>query len=133
MPTPSPPLTKDVAALAAVLATSGVTHLVRPEVFEGMVPRALPATRELVYASGVVELLCAAGLVTPSTRRAAGWCSAALLVAVFPANVQMSVTHARRAARRGDPASRAGFAATLARLPFQLPLIRTALRAAGRS
>ena len=133
MPTPSPPLTKDVAALAAVLATSGVTHLVRPEVFEGMVPRALPATRELVYASGVVELLCAAGLVTPSTRRAAGWCSAVLLVAVFPANVQMSVTHARRAARRGDPASRAGFAATLARLPLQLPLIRTALRAAGRS
>ncbi|MEO7423261.1 MAG: DoxX family protein [Ornithinibacter sp.] len=133
MPTPTPPLTKDIAALAAVLATSGVTHLVRPKAFLGMVPRALPARRELVYASGVVELLCAAGLVTPSTRRAAGWCSAALLVAVWPANVQMSVTQAHRAARRGDPASRAGFAATLARLPLQLPLIRTALRAAGRT
>ncbi|MEO5608091.1 MAG: DoxX family protein [Ornithinibacter sp.] len=132
MPTSAPPLTKDIAALAAVLATSGMTHLVRPEAFEGMVPRALPATRELVYASGVVELLCAAGLVAPSTRRAAGWCSAALLVAVWPANVQMSVTHARRASRRGDTASKVGFAATLARLPLQLPLIRTALRAAGR-
>lgn len=133
MPSPAPPLTKDIAALAAVLATSGLTHLVRPEVFEGIVPLALPARRELVYVSGVLELLCAAGLVTPRTRKAAGWGSAALLVAVWPANVQMSVTQARRAARRGDTASRAGFAATLVRLPLQLPLIRTALRATGRS
>lgn len=133
MPTPAPSLTKDTAALAVVLATSGVTHLVRPEVFEGIVPRALPARRELVLVSGVVELICAAGLLAPSTRKAAGWGSAALLVAVWPANLQMSVTHGRRAARRGDPASRAGFAATLARLPLQLPLIRTALRAAGRT
>ncbi len=132
MPTTAPPLTKDVAALAAVLATSGVIHLVRPDVFEGIVPRALPAPRELVYLSGVVELLCAAGLVAPGTRRAAGWGSAALLVAVWPANVQMTLTHGRRAARRGDASSRASFAATLARLPLQLPLIRTALRAAGR-
>lgn len=132
MPTPVPPLTKDIAALAAVLATSGVTHLVRPEVFEGIVPRALPARREIVYVSGVVELVCAVGLVAPSTRRAAGWVSAGLLLAVWPANVQMSVTHGRRAARRGDAVSRASFAATIARLPLQLPLIRAALRAARR-
>ncbi len=62
----------------------------------------------------------------------AGWGSAALLVGVFPANVQMSVDHGRRAARRGDTPSRATFAATLARLPLQWPMVRTALRAAGR-
>ena len=107
-------------------------HLVRPEVFEGIVPRMLPNRRALVYVSGVAELLCAAGLLVPATRRPAGYASAALLVAVFPANVQMSVAHGRRAQRRGDPASRASFAATLARLPLQVPMIRTALRAAGR-
>ena len=131
MPTPSPPLTKDIAALAAVLATSGVTHLVRPEVFEGMVPRALPATRGLVYASGVVELLCAAGLVTPSTRRAAGWCSAVLLVAVFPANVQMAVDAWQdwSAGEVGTPYA----VATLLRLPLQLPLIWWAWRVTRRN
>jgi uncharacterized membrane protein len=126
------PLTRDVAGLAALLAVSGVTHLVRPEVYEGMVPHALGRRRELVYASGVAELLCAAGLLVPSTRRVAGWASAGLLVAVFPANVQMSVDQGRRASRTGAPAARATFVATLGRLPLQWPLIRSALRAAGR-
>ena len=128
----TPPLTRDVSGLATVLATSGVLHLVRPEIYEGMVPHALPRTRLVVHASGVAELVCAAGLLHPATRRAAGYASAALLVLVLPANVQMSVDHGRRAARRGDAPSRATFAATLARLPMQWPLIRTALRAAGR-
>lgn len=131
MATDVPPLTRDVTGLAVLLATSGVTHLVRPEVFDGMVPRVLPNRRAIVTVSGVAELVCAAGLLVPGTRRAAGWASAVLLVAVFPANVTMSVTEGRRAERQGDPRSRARFAATLARLPLQLPLIRTALRAAG--
>jgi uncharacterized membrane protein len=127
-----PPLSPDIAGLAALLAASGVTHLVRPEVFEGMVPHSLSRRRELVYLSGVAEIVCAAGLLAPRTRRAAGWASAVLLVAVFPANVQMSLDKGRRANRRADAESRATFAASLARLPLQVPLIRTALRAAGR-
>lgn len=132
MTTPVPALTRDIAGLAALFLTSGVTHLVRPQVFEPLIPSGAPAPRELVYASGVAEILCAAGLLHPLTRRWAGWGSAALLVAVYPGNVQMSLDHGRRASRRRDPASRAAFAATLARLPLQLPLIRTALRATGR-
>ena len=128
----APPLSRDIAGLATILATSGVIHLVRPEVYEGIVPHVLPHKRLLVHASGVLEIACAAGLLHPATRRVAGWGSAALLVGVFPANVQMSVDQGRRAARRGDTSSRATFAATLARLPFQWPMVRTALRAAGR-
>ena len=128
----TPPLTKDVVGLAGMFLTSGVTHLVKPEVFTPIMPKVLPAHRELVYASGVAELLCAAGMLAPRTRRVAGLASAALLVAVFPANVQMSVNHGKRAARTSDTTHQASFAATLARLPAQWPLIRTALRAAGR-
>lgn len=131
-PTRTAPLTKDVAGLATLFLTSGATHLLRPEVFEPLVPRALPARRGLVYASGVAELLCGAGLLHPRTRRWAGWGSAALLVVIFPGNVQMSQSYRRRAARRDDAGSKAAFAGTLARLPLQLPLIRAALRAAGR-
>ena len=131
MAAPSDSLSRDVTGLAVLLATSGVVHLVRPQVFEGMVPHLLPNARALVYVSGVAELLCAAGLLVPSTRRPAGLASAVLLLAVFPANVQMSIDQGRRADRKGDTASRASFAASLARLPLQVPLIRTALRAAG--
>ena len=121
---------KDIQALAALFAASGTLHLVRPQVFETIVPRQLPAPRGLVYASGVAELVCAAGLLHPRTRKAAGWASAALLVAVFPANLQMVVTEGKRASR--GTGSRGKQVATLARLPLQIPLIRTALKATGR-
>lgn len=114
-------------------AVSGVIHLVRPETFEPIIPRPLRRwSRQLVHVSGVVELVCAAGLVHPRTRPAAGVASATLLVAVWPANAQMSADLGRRALRRRDARSVASFAVSLARLPLQVPLIRIA-RAAGGS
>ena len=112
----------DVAALAALFAGSGTLHLVRPAIFEPIVPHRLPCKRGLVYASGAVELGCAAGLAHPSTRRLAGLCSVVLLAAVFPANVQMAVDVARARSRWATMA-------TVARLPLQLPMARTAWRA----
>lgn len=128
----TPALTKELTGLVALFLVSGVTHLVRPQIFEGIVPEAVPRKTELVYASGVIEILCAIGLLSPRTRRVAGLASAALLVAVFPANVQMTAHYARRARRKQDTSSRAMFAGTVARLPLQWPMIRVAMRAAGR-
>jgi len=123
-------LTRDLQGLAAMFATSGALHLARPQIFEPLVPRALPARRGLVYASGVAELACAAGLLHPRTRRAAGWASAGLLVGIFPGNVQMALTEGKRASRgTGSTMTRV---ASLVRLPLQIPLIRTALKATGR-
>ena len=126
------PLGKDAAALAGLFVVSGVMHFVRPRVFESIVPQPLPARRTLVYASGAAELACAAGLFVPRTRRAAGIASAALLVAVFPANVTMATGAKRRLDRHpGDARGRGYLAATLLRLPLQCPMIRTALRTGG--
>lgn len=123
-------LPKDLQGLAGLFAASGVLHLVRPQIFETIVPRQLPERRGLVYVSGVAELTCAAALLHPRTRKAAGWASAALLVVIFPANVQMALTEGKRANR--GTGSRGKQVATLARLPLQIPLIRTALKATGR-
>lgn len=116
---------RDVTALALGFAGMGVLHFVRPQPFEQIVPKQLPYKRELVYASGAAELVCAAGLSSRRTRRTAGWASAALLVAVFPANLSMCST-----ALRSRKASRWYKAGTVARLPLQLPLIKTAMKAA---
>ena len=56
--------------LTAAFVVSGVVHLVRPETFEPLVPRALPAHTEIIKGSGVAELVCAAGMLHPRTRRA---------------------------------------------------------------
>lgn len=119
---------RDLALVAVPFTVSGVIHLARPEVFERIVPRFLPRHRDLVLASGVAELACAAAVVSPRTRRVGGIASAALLAAVFPANVQMAVDVTR--SRRASPALKAG---VLARLPLQWPLIRAALNLADSS
>lgn len=116
-------MSKDVTALAALFAASGVLHFARPRPFERIVPRRLPRRRGLVYASGGLELVCAAGLLHPGSRPVAGRLSAVLLVAVFPANVQMALD-----ARRSH--SRLFRAGTIVRLPLQLPLIKVAWKAA---
>jgi len=118
-------LRRDAKIVVGAFLASGTVHLVKPEVFEPLMPSWVPAHREVIVGSGVAELLCALGLLMPSTRRAAGVASAALLVGVFPGNVKMAVD-----ALGGS--NRPFQAATLARLPLQLPLIRGAWRA-GRA
>lgn len=118
-------MSRDIKALAALFAVAGVGHFVKPEAFESIVPRQLPAKRELVLASGVAELACSAGLLYPRTRKIAGLASAALLVGVYPANVSMTLQALR--STRAPSWYKAG---TIARLPLQLPMIRTALKAA---
>lgn len=77
--------------LALAFTASGITHLVRPQVFESIMPRVIPIRhhRALIYISGAAELLGAVGLVR-RTRWASPF-SIALLVAVFPANLQMAL------------------------------------------
>jgi uncharacterized membrane protein len=105
-------------ALAALLFASGVLHGVAPGPFESIVPRWLGDPTPWVLGSGAAEVACAVGLAVPRTRPTAAAATAALLVLVFPANVQMAVT-----ALSSDTASTAYQLGILARLPVQLPLI----------
>ena len=119
------PLRRDAKFLIAAFLTSGTVHLVKPDVFEPLMPDWVPAHREVILYSGIAELLCAAGMALPPTRKLAGKASAALLAGVFVGNVKMAVD-----AANGDnvPLKVAAYG----RLPLQFPMIRAALRA-GRA
>jgi uncharacterized membrane protein len=117
------PLSKDIIGLAAILGTSGCIHLGKPEVYEPIMPKMIPAHREVIFASGVAELLCAAGLLVPRLRKPAGWASAALLLGVYPANFKMAADAAQTRSTKFK-------AIAWGRLPLQVPMIRTALKAA---
>ena len=67
----------------------GIAHFVATEVETGIVPPWVPWPRAMVLVSGVFELLGAAGLFWPRTRRAAGWGLFALTIAVTPVHVWM--------------------------------------------
>ena len=123
--TPLTELPKDVALLAGLFTVSGVTHLVKPEVFEPLMPAWVPRHRDVIVWSGLAELGCAAGLLLPGTRRPAGLASALVLLGVFPGNLKMAVDAGRSRSTKFK-------AIAFGRLPLQLPLIRIALRAGRR-
>lgn len=116
------PLRRDAQLLAAGFLASGTVHLVKPDVWEPLMPAWVPMHREVIIASGVAEIACAAGLLFPATRKVAGKASAALLAAVYVGNVKMAADAARS---KSLPFKVAAFG----RLPLQLPMLRAALRA----
>ena len=69
---------------------AGLLHFVKPSMYVSIMPPYLPYPRELVLVSGAAEVLGGWGVLVPQVRRAAGWGLALLLVAVFPANIQMA-------------------------------------------
>jgi uncharacterized membrane protein len=119
------PLRRDAKIVIGAFLVSGTVHLVKPDLYEPLMPSWVPAHREVIAVSGVAELVCAAGMLFGPTRRLAGLAGAGLLVAVFPGNVKMALDVQRG---RNTPFK----AAAWARLPLQLPLIRGAWRA-GRA
>jgi uncharacterized membrane protein len=105
--------------VAAAFTVSGVIHLAHPATFTPIVPRFLPLRTELVYASGVVELICAVGLWR--RNRWAGIAAAVLLVIIWPANLQDAIT-----AQHGHDLTTK--VVDWGRLPLQIPLIWFALQ-----
>ncbi len=75
--------------LAAFFSFAGVMHFVSPAPYVAIMPEWLPSPKLLVMISGVLEILGGLGVLSPQTRRLAGWGLIALLIAVFPANIQM--------------------------------------------
>ena len=76
------------AVVITAFAVSGVIHLARPQVFEPLIPAKLGHETAVVYASGAVELVCAAGLA--ARQRWAPAASAATLAAISIGNVEMA-------------------------------------------
>jgi len=76
-------------ALAVLFVFTGVSHFTRlKHEMARMVPGIFPNPMAWVYLTGVLELLGAAGLIFARTRPAASLALAAMLVALFPANIK---------------------------------------------
>jgi uncharacterized membrane protein len=120
------PLTRDRATdvLAGVLGLGGSLHFVAGEYLEA-VPHWVPAKRAVVYASGALEVVCALGLAR--RKQWAGPLSAAVLLAIWPANFQMALDAGtgRNAGIWDSPVL------MWARVPLQLPMIWVAWRSTG--
>jgi uncharacterized membrane protein len=77
--------------LALFFIVAGVNHFLAPEIYLGMMPPWLPLKAAANLISGAAEIAGGIGLLIPSMRRPAAWGLIALLIAVFPANIQVAV------------------------------------------
>ena len=99
-----------------MLTGAGIVHFAVPAPYDAIVPQQLPgAARTWTQLSGAAELVVAALIALPRTRRLGGLLAASLFVCVFPANVKVAI----------DWSSKPLWMRALAygRLPLQIPLV----------
>jgi len=104
--------------LAGLFLLAGTFHFLKPKLFVSIMPDYIPWHRAMVYISGAAELVGGFGILIEETQILAGWGLVLLLLAVFPANINMAV----KAVQHSGYASWYSIA-TLLRLPLQFVLI----------
>lgn len=101
--------------MSALYILAGINHFIFTKPYVAIMPSWLPWHYALVYISGILESLFGYLLLLPFTRRLAAWLIIFLLIAVFPANIQMMINYYKA----GNPY----LWLTILRLPLQPALM----------
>ena len=104
--------------MALLLVGAGINHFIHPQTYMRIMPPYIPFHLSMVYISGACEILFGLLLLPVSTRPVAAWMIIVLLIAVFPANIQMALDFRAK--------ENPYLWLALLRLPLQLVFIRWA-------
>lgn len=104
-------------SLALVFLFTGAGHFAQTQQMAGMLPTWLPGRIGIIYATGLLEIAGAIGLLMPRLSRAAGVCLIAFLVLIFPANIHAALNRVEMGGHALGPVY------LLVRGPLQLILI----------
>ncbi len=105
------------AGITLLFLTTGIAHFVITAPMSQMIPPPIPFKTELVWITGVLEILGAIGIWVRRYERLTGWCLMALVVAVFPANIYTAVTGVVIEGQSTD------LSYLIVRVPFQIFLV----------
>jgi uncharacterized membrane protein len=77
---------------ALIFIAAGIGHFLNPVLFANIMPPFIPWTLILpiVYLTGILEIVFGTMLLFPQTSSIAAWGLMALLIAVFPANINLA-------------------------------------------
>ena len=78
---------------AVCMIAAGLSHFIVPHPYVKIVPPQLPYPEAIVYISGFFEILGGISLFIPPLSQAAAWGLVLLLIAVYPANINMAVNN----------------------------------------
>ena len=106
-----------VYSLGILYISVGITHFINPNFFTPLVPPFLIYLEELVFISGIIEVIMGIMLFFKKSRKLGALITIALLLAVFPANIYLYLSETARDVLEISKNQ------ALFRLPFQAPLI----------
>jgi uncharacterized membrane protein len=101
--------------ITGLYIVAGINHFIHPGTYRSIMPHWVPFPGAAIFVSGVCEVLFALLLIPRYTRRMAAWGIILLLIAVFPANIQMTLNYFNE--------HHPGLWLTIIRLPLQVVLI----------
>ena len=81
----------EATTIGTVFVLVGIYHFLDQDFFEAIVPTWFPYPSFANLASGVAEVILGLMLIAPKFRRIGAWGLLALLIAVYPANIDMFV------------------------------------------
>ncbi|MDO4229155.1 MAG: DoxX family protein [Capnocytophaga sp.] len=107
-------------ALSAMFLFTAMGHFLFTEGMAMMIPDFIPYRTEIVYLTGVLEILFAIGILLPKTRKFTAWSIIVFLILVLPANIYAAMHNVdyQTATHNGNGLEYLWF-----RIPFQLLLI----------
>ncbi|HUS01011.1 MAG TPA: hypothetical protein VMY77_04755 [Chitinophagaceae bacterium] len=94
---------------------AGINHFIHPLFYKKIMPASIPWHMPLIFISGIAEIMLGIFLIPVLTRRVAAWGLIMLLIAIFPANINMMLNYLKEK----NPA----VWITILRLPLQFVLI----------
>ncbi len=86
----------NIYLFAGLFLFTGTMHFIKPDVFIRIMPDYIPFHNAMVFWSGVAEVAGGIGYLFPEMRFFAAWGLIILLLAVFPANIDMFLKARKR-------------------------------------
>jgi uncharacterized membrane protein len=112
-----PPSKRARVGLSLFFTFTAIGHFISSEEMATMLPPSIPYRIELIYLTGVLELLGAIGVWIPRLTRLTGLLLILMLIGVLPANVYSAINRVDFGGHSAGPAY------LLVRVPFQLFVI----------
>lgn len=103
--------------LSLFFVVTAIAHFISTEGMATMIPPSIPYRIELIYLTGVLELLGAIGVWIPRLERLTGLLLILMLIGLLPANVYSAINRVEFGGHGSGPAY------LLVRVPFQLFVI----------
>ena len=80
-------------AMAAMLVFTSIGHFAFTKGMAMMIPGPVPYKTEIVYLTGIIEIVAAAGLLIPASRIPTAWLLILFFVVLLPGNIYAAIKH----------------------------------------